>query len=83
MAESWANFIHNFNESSRYSMKFFSVLNFWILPNFVSFCFVYDQNLLFHISIAVTYTKGAAPLNVALCSAECSGTILRPAFVPE
>ncbi len=33
----WANFVHNFNESSRYSMKVFSVLNFSF---FAKFCLI-------------------------------------------
>jgi hypothetical protein len=51
----WANFVHNFNESSRYTMKIFSVLNFSFLENFVSFHFIYDWNLSLHTNIAVTY----------------------------
>jgi hypothetical protein len=31
MDKSWANFVHNFNESSQYLMKFFSVLNIQFL----------------------------------------------------
>ncbi len=37
MAKSWATSVHNFNESLWYSMKVFSVLNFWFEQNFVSF----------------------------------------------
>ena len=47
MDESWTVFIQNFNESSQYSMKFFLVLNFQFYWNFVSFCFIYDQNFCF------------------------------------
>jgi hypothetical protein len=54
MAESWVTFVHNFNESSWYSMKVFQVLNFWE-QNFFLFRLVYDQNLSLHKIIAVTY----------------------------
>ncbi len=35
--KSWENYFAEFNESSQYSMKFFLVLNFWFLQNFVSY----------------------------------------------
>jgi len=56
MAKSWATFFHNFNESSQHSMKVFSVLNFQFELNFISFCLFYDQNILLHANIAVTYS---------------------------
>ncbi len=37
MAKSWATFVQNFNESSRYSTKVFQVLNFRFEQNFISF----------------------------------------------
>jgi hypothetical protein len=50
-------FVKNLNESSRCPMKFLSVLNFQFSQNFVLFCFVNDQNLSLHTTIAVTYSS--------------------------
>ncbi len=47
----FGNVCPNFNESLRYSMKVFSVLNFWFEQNFVWFCLLYRQNLLIHGNI--------------------------------
>jgi hypothetical protein len=55
MGENWANFVKNFNKSSWYSMKFFSVINFQFKKNFISFWFGYDQNLSLHQYITVAY----------------------------
>ncbi len=63
MAESWATFVHNFNESLRYSMKVFSVLNFPFEWNFILFFLVYDPNLSLHANIAVTYMRMAHNFN--------------------
>jgi hypothetical protein len=56
MAESWANFIHNFNERSGYYTKVFSILNFQFYQNFILFHLFYDWNLLLHANITVTYS---------------------------
>ncbi len=48
MEKNWSNFIQNFNESSQYLVKVFSVLNFWF--NKISFCFVSIMNEIFRFS---------------------------------
>jgi hypothetical protein len=57
MEKRWVNFVQNFNESSQYSVKFFSVLNFQFLRHFISVCLIYEQNLWLHMNIAVTWLK--------------------------
>ncbi len=46
MPQSWTTFVHNFNESSRYSIKVFQFLNFQFEQNFISFCLIVTE--IFH-----------------------------------
>ncbi len=57
MDESWANFAQNFNKISRYSTKFFSVLDFHFNRISSHFVLFYDWNLLLRVNSAVTYLK--------------------------
>ncbi len=66
MAESWVNFVHNFNESSRYSTKVFTDLNFQFEQYFISFHLIYDRNVLLYTNIAVTYLTVISITNILL-----------------
>jgi hypothetical protein len=55
MDKSWPTFVHNFNESSQYSLKVFSVLTKPLVST--KFCLIFDQNLSLNANIAVTYIK--------------------------